>query len=155
MILRVRSWFAAFCNLAGGLACLTASAATPARPSFAWNDYLRPHRLVEMGGGRRLNLFCLGAGSPTVILDAGLGDDISSWRKVHARLAARTRVCAYDRAGFGFSDPGPLPRTAEALSDDLERLLRSPAGGSTESCPGPRTISNSAVRMPLWRRLKR
>jgi len=108
------------------LSCLflTASAPSSPAPAYSWNDYARPHQLVDVGG-RRLNLFCLGSGSPTVILDGGLGDDVSSWRKVHAELARSTKVCAYDRAGNGFSDPGPVPRTAEALSDDLERLIRS------------------------------
>jgi pimeloyl-ACP methyl ester carboxylesterase len=101
---------------------LTVSASSQPAPTYSWNDYARPHRLIDIGG-RRLNLFCLGSGSPTVILDGGLGDDISSWRKVHAELARTTKVCAYDRAGNGFSDPGPVPRTAEALSDDLDRLI--------------------------------
>jgi pimeloyl-ACP methyl ester carboxylesterase len=107
------------------LACLFAVLATPAlsSPFFSWEDYARPHQLVDIGG-RRLNLFCLGSGSPTVILDAGLGDDISAWRKVQGEIAGTTRVCAYDRAGYGFSDPAVLPRDAIALSKDLERLIR-------------------------------
>jgi len=105
--------------------CLLSSAAARSAASltFAWTDYARPHRLIDVGG-RRLNLFCLGSGTPTVILDSGLGDDITAWRRVHAELARTTRVCAYDRAGYGFSDPGPMPRSASALSDDLERLIR-------------------------------
>jgi pimeloyl-ACP methyl ester carboxylesterase len=104
--------------------CLLLSAAAPSvtPPAFSWTDYARPHRLIDIGG-RRLNLLCLGSGTPTVILDGGLGDDITAWRKVHAELARTTRVCAYDRAGYGFSDPGPLPRSASALSDDLQRLI--------------------------------
>ncbi|HEX5258656.1 MAG TPA: alpha/beta hydrolase [Sphingomicrobium sp.] len=114
------------CGAAAAFGCLLLTGAGPPGPSpaFSWNDYARPHRLVDVGGGRRLNLFCLGSGSPTVILDGGLGDDITSWRKVHSELARTTKVCAYDRAGNGFSDPGPLPRSAAALSDDLERLIR-------------------------------
>jgi pimeloyl-ACP methyl ester carboxylesterase len=110
---------------AAGAAWVLLTAATAPAPSaeFSWNDYARPHRLVDIGG-RRLNLLCMGVGSPTVILDGGLGDDITGWRKVQSDVARTTRVCAYDRAGYGFSDPGPLPRTAEALSDDLQGLLR-------------------------------
>jgi len=113
-------------NMAAGMiSLLVPLAAVPAaKPAFSWNDYARPHRLVNVDGGRRLNLFCLGSGSPTVLLEGGLGDDITTWRNVHAELARTTRVCGYDRAGYGFSDPGPSPRTAEALSEDLERLLR-------------------------------
>lgn len=98
-------------------------AAPSATPNPAWEVYARPHRLVDVGG-RRLNLYCLGHGSPAVILDGGLGDDMTEWRDVHVPLARRTRVCAYDRAGLGFSDPGPLPRTASALAADLKTLLR-------------------------------
>jgi pimeloyl-ACP methyl ester carboxylesterase len=96
----------------------------PKAPKYSWNDYARPHQLVDIGGGRHINFFCLGSGTPTVILDGGLGNDISAWRKVHAQLASRTRVCAYDRAGNGFSDAGPEPRSAAALSADLERLIK-------------------------------
>jgi pimeloyl-ACP methyl ester carboxylesterase len=95
-----------------------------ATPQSAWEAYGHPHQLVAIGDDRRLNLFCLGSGSPVVILDGGLGNDITAWRKVHAELARTTRVCAYDRAGNGFSDPGPVPRTAAALAADLEALLR-------------------------------
>jgi pimeloyl-ACP methyl ester carboxylesterase len=103
------------------LAMTVSAAATPA-PTYSWQDYARPHRLVDVGG-RRLNLFCLGSGTPTVILDGGLGDDITSWRKVQGELARTTQVCSYDRAGNGFSDPAPEPRTASALSRDLEHLI--------------------------------
>jgi pimeloyl-ACP methyl ester carboxylesterase len=89
-----------------------------------WDAYGRPHQLVAIGDHRRLNLYCLGRGSPVVILDGGLGNDITAWREIQAPLARKTRVCAYDRAGNGFSDPGPIPRTAAALAADLEALLR-------------------------------
>lgn len=89
----------------------------------AFEIYSRPHRLVDIGG-RRLNLFCSGHGAPTIVLDGGLGDDMTEWRAVQTKLAGITKVCSYDRAGLGFSDPGPEPRTASALSDDLEQLLK-------------------------------
>jgi pimeloyl-ACP methyl ester carboxylesterase len=95
-----------------------------ATPQSTWEAYGHPHQLVGIGDDRRLNLYCLGSGSPVVILDGGLGNDITAWRKVHVELARTTRVCAYDRAGIGFSDPGPVPRTAAALAADLEALLR-------------------------------
>jgi pimeloyl-ACP methyl ester carboxylesterase len=105
------------------LSLVLATTATLASPDPAWSVYGRPHQRVEIGNGRHLNLFCLGTGSPTVILDGGLGADMSQWRKVHADLARTTRVCAYDRAGNGFSDSGPLPRTAAVLAADLDSLL--------------------------------
>jgi pimeloyl-ACP methyl ester carboxylesterase len=100
-----------------------ASSRASAVPDPAWEAYARPHQLVAIGNDRHLNLYCLGAGSPTVILDGGLGNDMTEWRKVHAALAKTTRICAYDRAGVGFSDPGPLPRTSAALAADLYALL--------------------------------
>ena len=85
--------------------------------------YGRPQQLVDIGG-RRLNLYCQGHGTPTVILEGGLESSTIAWRKVHAELAKTTRVCAYDRAGCGFSDPGPLPRDTRSLADDLAALTK-------------------------------
>lgn len=69
-------------------------------------------------------MVCLGQGSPTVMLDAGALGDASVWRLVQGRVAAFTRVCAYDRAGYGFSDPPGRPSTPANAVDDLHRLLR-------------------------------
>ncbi len=84
--------------------------------------YLHAQRMVDIGG-RRLNLYCTGSGSPTVILDANESDDTSDWRFVQPLVANHTQVCSYDRAGFGFSDPGPLPRDASAYVSDLRALI--------------------------------
>jgi pimeloyl-ACP methyl ester carboxylesterase len=108
------------------LAGTLGAAEVPKQPNPAFELYARPQRLVDIGG-RRLNVYCLGQGSPTVILDGGLGNDITEWRDVQGAIARETRVCAYDRAGYGFSDPGPLPRTASALDADLVALLRAAA----------------------------
>jgi pimeloyl-ACP methyl ester carboxylesterase len=82
-------------------------------------------------GGHSLHIACLGQGRPTIILDAGLGGTSRDWVLVQARLASHTRVCAYDRAGMGHSDPGPEPRSPARIADELRRLLKS-AG-----VPGP------------------
>jgi pimeloyl-ACP methyl ester carboxylesterase len=84
--------------------------------------YVKAQRLVNIGD-RRLNLYCTGKGTPTVVLDAGLGDTTISWRYVQPAIARRSRVCSYDRAGMGYSDAGPLPRTSSAIVSDLHRLL--------------------------------
>jgi len=92
----------------------------------AWNVYGAPQRLVRLADGRAINLYCLGRGSPTsptVVLDAGLGDSAVVWRRVHSRLAASARVCAFDRAGAGFSDPGPLPRDAAHIVQDMKAMF--------------------------------
>jgi pimeloyl-ACP methyl ester carboxylesterase len=104
------------------LALCLAPAIVSAQPDPSLEAYGRPQQLVDIGG-RRLNLYCLGHGTPTVILEAGLGDGTIEWRKVHGELAKTTRVCAYDRAAYGFSDPGPLPRDTRHLADDLAALI--------------------------------
>ena len=84
----------------------------------------RPGHLVN-AGGVRLNLYCTGLGNPTVVLDAGLADSLDSWRRVQPEIARFTRVCSYDRAGYGYSDPGPMPRTSERIAGELHVALRS------------------------------
>src|SRR5215207_4121278 len=74
-------------------------------------------------GGHGLYLVCLGTGSPTVILDAGLGDTSLIWTSVYLEVQTFTRVCAYDRAGLGQSDPGPKPHTSQDMATDLHTLL--------------------------------
>ncbi len=75
-------------------------------------------------GGRRLNLYCSGTpSSPTVILDSGLGGSTAVWRQIQPAIARTTRVCSYDRAGMGFSDPVSSPRDAAAVVTDLHALL--------------------------------
>jgi pimeloyl-ACP methyl ester carboxylesterase len=102
------------------LAFATAAQAAPLPPE----TYYAPHRLVSLPDGRRMNLFCLGEGSPTVVLDAGYGSGASTWAGIHQALAETTRVCAYDRAGNEFSDPGPLPRTTGAIVADERAMLK-------------------------------
>jgi pimeloyl-ACP methyl ester carboxylesterase len=88
-----------------------------------------PGRLVDIGG-YRLHLWCTGDGAPAVILDTGLGGSTPGWGLVQPEVARFTRVCSYDRAGMGYSDPGPSPRTARRIASELAELLaRSGIGG--------------------------
>ena len=83
-----------------------------------------PGQLVDIGG-YSLHLDCVGTGGPTVVIEAGLGDWSSSWSSwVEPEVAKTTRVCTYDRAGLGWSDPGPLPRTAQQFAQELHALLQ-------------------------------
>jgi pimeloyl-ACP methyl ester carboxylesterase len=82
-------------------------------------------RLIRLPDGRRLAFRCSGQGAPTVLLEIGFGGDSLGWSKVQRRIEGLSRVCAYDRAGAGYSDPGPLPRDAEAVARDLDAALRS------------------------------
>jgi pimeloyl-ACP methyl ester carboxylesterase len=85
--------------------------------------YYRAHRLVDIGQGRKLNLYCVGSGSPVVVFDYGWGGPPTSWKYVQPAIGKLTTACSYDRAGYGFSDAGPLPRDTSALVGDLHRLL--------------------------------
>src|SRR5215831_5606986 len=80
-------------------------------------------RLVDVGG-YRLKLNCTGSGSPTVILEAGWGGLSVDWRAVQRQIGEFSRVCSYDRAGYGGSDPGPMPRTSLQIATELHALVK-------------------------------
>ncbi len=112
---------ACLCLFAAAAAAAGAHAAdaAPAIP----DSYARPARLVDIGAGRQLNLRCTGKGPQTVLLEAGSHADSMSWFRLQPLLAPMARVCAYDRAGYGFSSEGPLPRNLEADVADLRKLI--------------------------------
>jgi pimeloyl-ACP methyl ester carboxylesterase len=83
----------------------------------------RVGRAIDIGG-RTLNLFCSGEGSPAVILEAGGNAPGFAWVAVQAKISEFTRTCWYDRAGVGWSDPPPSPRTGRSVASDLHELLR-------------------------------
>jgi pimeloyl-ACP methyl ester carboxylesterase len=84
-----------------------------------------PGRIVDVGG-HSLHIWCTGSGEPTVILENGLGGSgVVSWGIVQLEVSKFTRVCSYDRAGMGYSDPGPSPRTARRIAHELAQLLDS------------------------------
>ncbi len=89
----------------------------------AVDPYIAPQLLAKLPDGRRINLYCSGVGSPTVILTAGLSDWSAAWQRVQSAIAKTTRVCSWDRAGFGFSDPGSAPLDIRQSSLDLGRAL--------------------------------
>src|ERR1700675_4200721 len=84
--------------------------------------YARPGRLVT-AQGTRLNFYCMGEGTPTVVVDSGWGDWAPVWTIVQPEVAKWTRACSYDRAGAGFSDPGPMPRTSVHIAEELRTAL--------------------------------
>ena len=92
--------------------------------------YPPPGQLVDVGG-YRLHINCTGTGGPTVVIDAGQGDWSTSWGLVQQEVVKTTRICTYDRAGLGWSEPGPLPRDAAQFAKELHILLQN------ADIPGP------------------
>lgn len=87
------------------------------------SEYVKPHQRIDVGGGRRMNLHCMGSGGPTVVFESGLSDWSSTWALIQPAIAKSTRACSYDRPGMGYSDPVPGSRTPEDAIKDLKRLL--------------------------------
>ena len=87
-----------------------------------FQQFPAPGQLVDVGG-YRMHIDCRGEGSPTVIVDSGLGDFSLSWSQVQPEVAQFSRICTYDRAGYGWSDPHRVPRTAQQIALELHTLL--------------------------------
>jgi pimeloyl-ACP methyl ester carboxylesterase len=92
--------------------------------------YVKPGQLVDIGG-RRINLHCTGIGRPTVILMAGSLSWSFTWYKTQPEIAKSARVCAFDRASYGFSDPAPQPQILLDTVSDLHAALKA------ADVPGP------------------
>ena len=82
-----------------------------------------PGRLVALGD-REIHLLCSGIGSPTVIVDVGLGATSLEWDAVRERVAAHQQICVFERAGYGWSSLGPWPRTAARNVEDLRDVVQ-------------------------------
>jgi pimeloyl-ACP methyl ester carboxylesterase len=106
--------------------------------------YPPPGRLIDVGG-YRLHLSCLGTGAPAVVMEAGAGDAGFVWALVQPRVAEFTTACVYDRAGHGWSDPGPLPPTAWETIRVLHTVLE--RGGLA----GPRVLVGHSLGGPIVR----
>src|SRR5215216_5802907 len=91
--------------------------------ALAERAYPPPGEMVDVGG-YSLHINCVGHGSPTVVLDAGWGDFSAPWVRVQQDVSSATRVCAYDRAGMGWSEMSPDPRDAEQITSELHTLLK-------------------------------
>jgi len=81
-----------------------------------------PGRMVDVGT-HRLHLHETGSGGPTILLEAGLMSTVLSWTSLQRELSRSFRVVSYDRAGLGWSELGPMPRTAERIVDELYAAL--------------------------------
>ncbi len=129
---------------AGVIAREGSATEAPATPTSSGNR-------VDIGG-RALFISCIGTGSPTVVLEAGSGNSADTWAGVQPEIARFTRVCSYDRAGLGQSDPAPAGvRTVQDSVDDLHALTR--RGGYLRS-DGPcrsfaRRVDRAALCQPV------
>lgn len=112
----IRHFLAIFCLLVCPCPSLSAQQAKTATQSSVQTKY------VDVGG-YKLRLQVAGSGTPTVVLDAGLGDGLEAWRDIFPAVARFTRVAAYDRAGYGKSEVGPEPRSHSQIADELHTLL--------------------------------
>src|SRR5438270_5525710 len=123
----VRRWFLRFTYTVLGFVLLVALAGFTYEQIGRAKDasHLPPRigQAIDIGG-RTLNLFCSGEGTPTVILETGGNEPGYSWAPVEPRIASFTRACWYDRAGVGWSDPPSSPRTSASVVGDLHELLQ-------------------------------
>src|SRR4051794_11929450 len=114
----------------GGAVGTVRAAAVPGVPAVG--------QLYDVGG-RGLYLECTGTGSPTVVLTSGAGEHTPSWAWIAPAVAQDTRVCSYDRAGLGWSDPAPHLQDAVDLAEDLHTLL------AAADVPGPYVLAGHSV----------
>lgn len=115
---------------------------TVAQPALATADAVPASTdiegLVDVGD-HRLYLRCTGQGRPTVVMDASLGADSSTWHAVEPKIARTARVCVYDRANVGRSDPAPAPRSSRTIVDELRALL------AEAGVPGPYVLVGHSI----------
>lgn len=103
-----------------------------------WARNPPPGQILTVNG-HKMHISCTGQGQPTIILDAGLGSDSFQWGEIQPRLSKITRVCSYDRAGFGWSDALPAPRDANHIANELHHLLLQAA------IPGPVVLMGHSI----------
>lgn len=102
--------------------CVLLGALAAAHAAPGDQRYARPGRF-EFAGVTELNLYCVGSGSPTVVFDAGWEDWSPSWVMIQPAISRHARTCTFDRAGNGFSLPGPMPRTTAEIARELHAAL--------------------------------
>lgn len=125
----------------------------PASPAVAPNPWWRGYEvahLVRTPDGRRLRVYCMGTGQPTVVLESGLGDGAWTWRTVQPAMAKTTRVCSYDRAGLGLSDEAHGPRDVDAMAADLAVVV-SAAGHGRPVILVSHSLGGSIIRQYAYR----
>ncbi len=132
LISLMMAWLMGGCGLASQTGSNAALDVSPVATAMPTSTPLRETQgeYIDVGS-RQLFITCMGEGSPTVILEAGMGAGHSTWAGVQPSLARITHVCSYDRAGMENSDPASTPRTIQDVVKDLHTLL------SQAEVPGP------------------
>lgn len=122
---RLWTWIKWTCFTVGALVLL----ALVAGAVYQWwgerrdsERFQAPGQMVDVGGFR-LHLHCTGAGTPTVVFENGLASNFLTWAAVQPDVARFTRACSYDRAGIGWSEPGPSPRASTRIVSELSTML--------------------------------
>jgi pimeloyl-ACP methyl ester carboxylesterase len=133
-----------------GTSALAQQGPTPEQMRAAMLPYATAPDAVNLPDGRQLAFVCMGEGSPTVILTAGGGNTaFSSWSLVQPAMAETTRVCAWDRPGWGLSDGSPAAQNSGTTTADLEAAL---ASGKIPWALRARRVVARLVREPAFRR---
>lgn len=114
------AWFVLAC----GPAVAKSPSSMPPKANRIFLAYASTANSVGLPDGRTIHMTCMGHGSPTVVLLAGLGNWGEIWFKVQPAIAKHARVCAWDRAGFGLSSASPVPQTIDNTTKDLADALK-------------------------------
>ena len=123
LVLRILKWL--FVSVAGivVVALIAGRVYQEISESRDLERYPPPGQMVDVDG-HLMHIDCIGEGSPTVILELGVGSASVSWYDIHRRLSKITKTCAYDRPGLGYSEPIDQPKRAADVAEGLHKLLR-------------------------------
>ena len=119
---RIHSYYPAVITLLIGLSLICHNSRAGESVSLVMDIDHPPGKMVDVGG-YQLHIHCLGNGAPTIILESGIGGFSLEWMDIQASLSKQATVCSYDRAGYGWSQRSPLPRTARTMARELDTLL--------------------------------
>jgi pimeloyl-ACP methyl ester carboxylesterase len=140
-------------GILAALSALSLAGAATAQPKFdlaAWWRGYEAAPFARTPDGRKLRYYCMGAGRPAVVLESGLGSGAWSWRMVQGEIATTTRVCSYDRAGYGLSDEAKAVRDVDALAADLAVVVKTVGRGQPVVLVG-HSLGGPIVRQYAYR----
>ena len=145
LVLRVLKWL--FVSVAGivVVALIAGRVYQEISESRDLERYPPPGQMVDVDG-HLMHIDCIGEGSPTVILELGVGSASVSWYDIHRRLSEITKTCAYDRPGLGYSEPIDQPKRAAARETPATSSARHEQGArESSSLPDARASRSSAL----------